>query len=223
MTDPASTDPASTATTPSEPAQTPTAPAETAPTETAPTDTAPAATAPTETAPAEGPRKIPWGGIAAVVVFLGVALVTQRTRHNHGGFGGMPTPAGPGSNQMGGGRVGPMNPAELALFAPLAVGSALGPATVVSLESGNGTLTINVTFGTTPQTFRVARVNSTTTSMHLRATGPYTVYLVGNGTGTDRASIERAWRALEAVLAHHTSAPVPSNLSPCCPFNGSAA
>jgi hypothetical protein len=114
-----------------------------------------------------------------------------------------------------------MNPAELALFAPLAVGSPLGPATVTSLQSGDGTLVVNVTFGSTPQTFRVARTGSFTRTAHLRAIGPFTVYLVGNGTGTDQAAITQTWHALEAVLARHTSEHVPENLSACCPFNGS--
>ena len=116
-----------------------------------------------------------------------------------------------------------MTPAERALFAPLTEGAALGPATVTSLESGNGTLIVNVRLGGTPQMFRIARTGPTTAAMHLRATGPYTVYFVEPGAGVDRATIEQTWRALEAVLATHTALPVPPNLQPCCGFNGSRA
>lgn len=118
-------------------------------------------------------------------------------------------------------HLGPMTPAELALFAPLTVGAHLGAATVTGFQSGDGTLLVNVTFGSTPQIYRVARTGPFTSTAHLRATGPFTVYLVGNGTGTDQAAITQTWRALEAVLARHTSEHVPENLSLCCPFNGS--
>jgi len=118
-------------------------------------------------------------------------------------------------------HIGPMSPAELALFAPLTVGSPLGPATVASFQSGDGTLIVNVTFGSTPQIFRVARTGPFTRTAQLRAIGPFTVYLVGSGTGTDQTAITQAWHALEAVLARHTSGHVPENLNPCCPFNGS--
>jgi hypothetical protein len=116
-----------------------------------------------------------------------------------------------------------MNPAELALFAPLTVGSHLGTATITSFQSGDGTLIVNVTFGSTPQIFRVARTGPFTATSHLRAIGPFTVYLVGSGTGTNQTEIAQAWRALEAVLARHTSGHVPENLRPCCTFNGSRA
>jgi hypothetical protein len=120
-------------------------------------------------------------------------------------------------------QIGPMRPAELALFAPLTVGSRLGPATITGFQSGDGNLIVNVTFGSTPQIFRVARTGPFTATSHLRATGPFTVYLVGSGTGSNQAEIAQAWHALEAVLARHTSDHVPENLNPCCPFNGSRA
>ncbi len=110
-----------------------------------------------------------------------------------------------------------MNAHELALFAPLTVGATLGPATVVSLDSGDGTLAVHVTFGTQAQTFRVARTAGTATSMHLRTTGPFTVYLVGDGHGTSPAAIDQAWHALEAIVARHTTETLPPDLRPCCP------
>jgi hypothetical protein len=127
----------------------------------------------------------------------------------------------PIQNSGQGPTVGQVTPAELAILAPLTAGSALGPATIRNFEMYGGALTVNVTLNGASYTFRIAHTTSLTQQMHLRATGPYTVYLVGTASGPNQAAINQAWHALESALARNSSVPVPPGLSPCCPFNGS--
>jgi hypothetical protein len=106
----------------------------------------------------------------------------------------------------------PITPAELAILAPLTVGSTLGPATVTRLEGmRNGALSVHVRIGSVSQTFRIAKAEG---SRIRHVVGPYTVYMLGAGSEWGRNFIEQTWRALDAIILTNANVPVPPGMRP---------
>lgn len=106
----------------------------------------------------------------------------------------------------------PITPAELAILAPLTVGSTLGPATVTRIEGmRNGALSVHARIGSASQTFRIAKAEG---SRIRHVVGPYTVYMVGAGSEWGRNFIEQTWRALDAIILANANVPVPPGMRP---------
>ena len=98
----------------------------------------------------------------------------------------------------------PIRPEEMALFAPLTVGSRLGPSTVTAINGmRDGYLSINVRIGSTPLTIYITRVTD-------RETGRFSYYFMGGST----PDIEATLTELRRIVASHNDVPVPPDLHP---------
>lgn len=98
----------------------------------------------------------------------------------------------------------PIRPEEMALFAPLAAGSPLGPATIVGFEGmRDGYLTVNVRLGNTPLSVRLTKSAG-------NETGRYAFYFMGGSTPQIEATLD----ALRRVLTANAHVPIPPDLRP---------
>lgn len=199
-------------TAPSEPASTPASEAAAAPASepaAAPASEAAAAPASPAKTPGEPPVTLRSRlGVIAVIALMGVGVYWSRVGHipfsgrSSGRNSGRPPVTRRAGPRDAAAR--PLRPEEAALFAPLAAGSALGPATVIGIEGmRDGYLTVNVRIGTTPLSIRMTRVSE-------GETGRYSFYFMGGSTPT----IEATLSALRQVLTSHNDLPIPADLRP---------
>lgn len=148
-------------------------------------------------------------GLVVVVALMAVGVYWSRvgrlpfgSRSSNGQNNGMPhSTRRPGPRDA---AARPIRPEEMALFAPLAAGSTLGPATVTAINGmRDGYLSVNVRIGSTPLTIYVTRVTG-------RETGRFSYYFMGAST----PAIESTLTELRRVMASHDDVPVPSDLRP---------
>lgn len=198
-TEPAATPPAT------EPAATPPA------TEPAATESAPKPAATASTTPSSSPANTLRSrvGVLVVVALMGIGVYWSRVGHlpfqsrstGWQNSGRPPVTRRPGPRDT---AARPIRPEEMALFAPLEVGSALGPATVTGFNGmRDGYLSVNVRIGSTPLTVYVTRAGA-------RENGRYSLYFMGGST----PPIEATLTALRQVMASHNDVPVPPDLHP---------
>jgi hypothetical protein len=148
-------------------------------------------------------------GVVVVVALMGVGVYWSRMGHlpfvsrSSGGRenGGAHFTRRPGPRDA---AARPIRPEELALFAPLAAGSTLGPSTVTAINGmRDGYLSVNVRIGSTPLTIYVTRVTG-------RETGRFSYYFMGGST----SAIEATLTELRRVMSAHNDVPVPPDLRP---------
>ncbi len=181
---------------------------------TEPAATEPAAKEPAAKEPAATPSRpidVIRARIGLVVVVALMAVGVYWSRVGHLPFGSRPSGGQdngrPHSTRRPGPRdaaARPIRPEEMALFAPLAEGSTLGPATVTAINGmRDGYLSVNVRIGSTPLTIYVTRVTG-------RETGRFSYYFMGASS----SAIEATLTELRRVMASHNDVPVPSDLRP---------
>lgn len=201
-----------------------TEPAAKEPSATEPSATPPAATEPSAkdaaskdaaakdpAAPPSRPVDVVRARIGLVVVVALMAVGVYWSRVGHLPFGTRSSNWQDNGRPQSTRRAGPRDPAarpirpeELALFAPLAAGSTLGPATVTAINGmRDGYLSVNVRIGSTPLTIYVTRVTG-------RETGRFSYYFMGAST----SAIEATLTELRRVMAAHNDVPVPADLRP---------